>query len=177
MRRSSKLSASSRTQSIQSPFSSGYINSSRVTAADYLRVDRGPRVYGYLVFVCLEFLVEVLNLAGGILVVKLALPLHERRTCREFDMEMMSSWYLPTYRIILTYERCLQIDSPRAWVRVYRCIARDCFRLFCDFRLLGATVRSKHQQQNQPEPDCGAATHSNSTHFNLLHSISTVGSA
>src|ERR1700732_2780170 len=118
--RASQPSASSRTQSIQSTFSSGYINSSRVTTADYLRVDRGPRVYGYLVFVDLESLVKVLYLSRGILVVKSALSLHEGRTRREFDVETMSSWYLPSYRVILTDERCLQVDSPRGWVRVYR---------------------------------------------------------
>src|SRR5260221_2678574 len=168
MRRSSKLSASSRTQSIQSPFSSGYINSSRVTAADYLRVDRGPRVYGYLVFVDLESLVEVLYLSRGILVVKSALSLHERRTRREFDVEMMSSWHLPSYHVILTEERCLQIHSPRASVRGYRGIARDRFRLFRDFRLLGAAVRSKHKHQNQAEPDCGAPTDTITMHFMIL---------
>jgi len=66
--------------------------------ADYLRVDRGPRVYGYL-GICRPRVSGrgPLPIPEGSWSSNLLFPFYERRTRREFDVEMMSSWHLPSY--------------------------------------------------------------------------------
>src|SRR5690348_9282272 len=173
-RQASRPSASSRTQSIQSASSSGYMNPSGGTAAaDYLRVKYVGSVHGDPVFVNRELSNTLCFSRFRVSVVKLLSIIVKRGILLELDEEIVSGWrprHCVTHADVHRLRRC-----PIICVHVYGFIAaREVFGLFFDF--LSTAARSKHQEQSQAEPARGTTAHGNGIHRNLLYSIFSVES-